>query len=132
MIVIYTADMEKGSTKPAAKRDREYIREVITMSGVEKIIENEKREAVKKAVEEVEAKAEQEKAEAIQEYAAKAEQTLEEYAAKAEQEKAEAVMSSLERIVRNMIADREPAEKIARQTGVPLADVRLLEAEMNG
>ncbi|MBR3306262.1 MAG: hypothetical protein IKI75_03270, partial [Lachnospiraceae bacterium] len=95
-------------------------------------IENEKREAVKKAVEEVEAKAEQEKAEAIQEYAAKAEQTLEEYAAKAEQEKAEAVMSSLERIVRNMIADREPAEKIARQTGVPLADVRLLEAEMNG
>ena len=107
--------------KVISKEDREYIREVITMSGVEKMIENEKREAVKKAVEEVEAKAEQEKAEAIQEYAVKA-----------EQEKAEAVMSSLERIVRNMIADREPAEKIARQTGVPLADVRLLEAEMNG
>ncbi len=49
--------------KIISKEDRQYIREVITMSGIERMIEQEKRDAVNKAVSEAEARAEQKIAE---------------------------------------------------------------------
>lgn len=99
--------------KIISKEDRQYIREVITMSGVERMIEQEKRDAVKKAVDEAvseaEARAEQEKADAVNEVAARA-----------EKEKAKTAENFLKKGI--SVSD------VAECTGLPLEKVQELAA----
>ncbi len=99
--------------KIISKEDRQYIREVITMSGVERMIEQEKRDAVNKAVSEAEARAEQEKADAVNEVAARA-----------EKEKAETAAQTAKNFLRKGVS----VSDVAECTGLPLEKVQELAA----
>ena len=112
------------TNKFISKEDADLIKEAIEMTKVDRLFEQEKREAVKKAVNEAEARAEQKKIDAVNEAVARIEQekadAVNEVTAKAELEKAVTAQNFLKKGV--------SVEYVAECTGLSIEKVQELAA----
>ena len=116
------------TNKFISKEDADLIKEAIEMTKVDRLFEQEKREAVEKAVNEavsaavseVEARAEQKKIDAVNEAVARIEQEKADVVSKAEHEKAVTAQNFLKKGV--------SVENVAECTGLPIEKVQELAA----